>query len=92
MFVLTGTEILNEDSQEIVRQWGKFVRRKHKNEKDDDANLYEDPLLLIEWDQAGLAARILANPLNTNLTIANRMYKTISITLLIIFKDSFFFF
>ncbi|CAJ0840597.1 3788_t:CDS:2, partial [Entrophospora sp. SA101] len=52
-------ENFNEDSnKKIIHQWAKMVRAKHKNDKDydDDDLYYEDPLLLIEWNDADTPA------------------------------------
>nr|CAG8485682.1 12118_t:CDS:2 [Entrophospora candida] len=66
-------ENFNEDSKKILHQWAKMVRAKHKNDKnyDDDDLYYEDPLLLIEWNNAGLNSRTLANPQHTKMALVN---------------------
>ncbi|CAB4416607.1 unnamed protein product [Rhizophagus irregularis] len=68
-----GTENFSEESQSIIKQWKKIVKQKHKKDKnnEDVDTYYEDPLLLIEWDTMGIAARAMANPANTNLIISN---------------------
>lgn len=47
-----------------------YQKKQNKKEKDVD----KDPLLLIEWDHLGLAAKALQNAANTNIAIVNRMY------------------
>ncbi|CAG8751674.1 9821_t:CDS:2, partial [Rhizophagus irregularis] len=42
-------ENLNETSIDIVHRWAKQVIKNHKNEDYYDNELFEDPLLLIEW-------------------------------------------
>ncbi|CAJ0901181.1 7727_t:CDS:2, partial [Entrophospora sp. SA101] len=67
-------ENFNEDSnKKIIHQWAKMVRAKHKNDKDydDDDLYYEDPLLLIEWNDAGLNSRTLANHQHTKMALVN---------------------
>ncbi|CAH1770116.1 4649_t:CDS:2, partial [Entrophospora sp. SA101] len=76
LFVLTDDpmENFNEDSnKKIIHQWAKMVRAKHKNDKDydDDDLYYEDPLLLIEWNDAGLNSRTLANHQHTKMALVN---------------------
>ncbi|CAJ0765066.1 22934_t:CDS:2, partial [Entrophospora sp. SA101] len=66
-------ENLNEDSKKIIHQWAKMVRAKYKNDNnyDDDDLYYEDPLLLIEWNDAGLNSRRLADPRHTKMALVN---------------------
>ncbi|GBB90826.1 hypothetical protein RclHR1_17910001 [Rhizophagus clarus] len=45
--------------------WQKIVRNKHKGEGYKDDELFTEPLLLIEWDNAGIQART-ANNANHN--------------------------
>ncbi|GES95385.1 hypothetical protein GLOIN_2v1765488 [Rhizophagus clarus] len=52
---------ISETSQETLRIWQKIVRSKHKGEKCHDDELFQDPLLLVEWDNAGLQARTTNN-------------------------------
>ncbi|GES85702.1 hypothetical protein GLOIN_2v1765488 [Rhizophagus clarus] len=59
-----GTKI-SETSQETLRMWQKIVRNKHKGEGYKDDELFTEPLLLIEWDNAGIQART-ANNANHN--------------------------
>jgi hypothetical protein len=43
----------------LLKQWEKIVKQKHKKEKNVENvdTYYEYPLLLIEWDPLGIAAR-----------------------------------
>jgi hypothetical protein len=53
---------LSENSKKMIRKW--------KKQSVDN----EDPLLLIEWDEAGLVARSVANQAHTKILLVNSMF------------------
>ena len=64
------TDDLNETSKNILHAWG----QKHKNGNYCDNKLFKDPLLLIEWNDAGILARTAINPQFTKMALINCMY------------------
>lgn len=52
---------LSESTKVILHKWQKIVQNKHKNEDYKDDKLFQDPLLLVEWDNAGILAKTTIN-------------------------------
>jgi hypothetical protein len=69
---------LNESSKSILRLWARILREKHRKENYDDDEIFKDPLLLIEWNEAGIAARTAVNPMFTKNALLTRMYINIT--------------
>ncbi|CAG8830586.1 43179_t:CDS:2, partial [Gigaspora margarita] len=54
----TDLEIFPRRTQEIIREWANIVQTKHAITEDEEDEIYMgDPLLIIEWDDAGLQRR-----------------------------------
>ncbi|KAF0445384.1 hypothetical protein F8M41_003223 [Gigaspora margarita] len=48
-------ESLSDDTKKSIMEWGDVLS--DNNSDDDNVNHYGDPLLIIEWNEAGLAQR-----------------------------------
>ncbi|CAG8552082.1 45415_t:CDS:2 [Gigaspora margarita] len=54
----TDLEIFSRRTQEIIHEWANIVQTKHAIMEDEEDEIYMgDPLLIIEWDDAGLQQR-----------------------------------
>ncbi|CAG8647607.1 35120_t:CDS:2, partial [Gigaspora margarita] len=53
--LLAILESLSDDTKKSIMEWGDVLS--DNNFDDDNVNHYGDPLLIIEWNEAGLAQR-----------------------------------
>jgi hypothetical protein len=69
---------ISEASKVTLRKWQKIVRNKYKNENYKDDKLFKDPLLLVEWNDAGIQARTANNAQFTKGSLITYMYINIT--------------
>ncbi|RIA82809.1 hypothetical protein C1645_743514 [Glomus cerebriforme] len=64
-------KVPDDTSTNILRDWARHLRDKYKDERYGDDDIFQDPLLLIEWDDVGIMQRNLNNPQNDKSTLVN---------------------
>ncbi|KAF0462069.1 hypothetical protein F8M41_000321 [Gigaspora margarita] len=71
----TDLEIFPRRTQEIIREWANIVQTKYAITEDEDDEIYiGDPLLIIEWDDAGLQQRGIQKATIVNGKSKNKLY------------------